>query len=132
MFRKAISAATLSAALIMATLFTGTLFTGLALTPGPSHAGGHGCQTVRFPSGAYAHSVYGTANQYQSQCFYLAVRPGQAARVRILSGNAFLSTTHTNGTFYDVQFVTVNGQLQVYVHTNYAGPQPFQIEFAFI
>ena len=87
---------------------------------------------MQFPRGAYAHTVHGYANSNQSQCYYLSVRPGQTARVRITYGAAFLTTTHTNGRFQDVQFVTVNGQLYVYVHTDYAGSQPYGIEFVFV
>ena len=97
----------------------------------PAAATGHGCQTVRFPSGAYVHSVQGYANSHQSQCFSLDVRRGQLAQIRILYGPVFFSTTHTQGTYQDVQFHTVNGQLLVYVHTDYGGQQPFAIEFGF-
>ncbi|MEJ6394143.1 hypothetical protein V8J82_12795 [Gymnodinialimonas sp. 2305UL16-5] len=104
----------------------------LALSTLPALADGHGCQTVRFPSGAYIHAVHGQANPYQSQCYVLDVRRGQQARVRVVYGPVFVSTTHTQGTYQDVQFYTVNGRLHVYVHTDYAGPQPFSIEFTFI
>lgn len=102
------------------------------LAPLPVQATGHGCQQVRFPSGAYAHTVHGHANSYQSQCYYLPVRRGQLARVRITYGPVFFSTTHTQGTYYDVEFRTVSGQLYVYVHTDHAGNQPYGIEFVFV
>ncbi len=102
------------------------------LTALPAAATGHGCQVVQFPRGAYAHQVQGYANPHSSQCFRLDVRPGQQARVRILYGPVFFSTTHTNGTYQDVRFQTVNGQLFVYVHTNHAGQHAFTIEFAFV
>ena len=121
MFRSILAATALAVSTIAATL-----------TPLPATATGHGCQTVRFPSGAYAHAVDGYANSYQSQCYFLSVRPGQQARVRILYGNVFFSTTHTNGNYNDVQFYTANGQLYVYVHTDYGGQQPYSIEFFFL
>lgn len=121
MFRSILTAAALSLSTAAATL-----------APLPVQATGHGCQTVSFPSGAYAHAVHGHANPHSSQCYYLSVRPGQQARVRVLYGNVFFSTTHTNGTYQDVRFHTVNGQLHVYVHTNYAGSQPYSIEFVFV
>lgn len=102
------------------------------LTPLPAEATGHSCQTVRFPAGAYAHAVQGYANSHQSQCYSLAVRPGQQARVRILYGNVFFTTTHTQGTYQDVNFYTVNGQLFVYVHTDFGGQQAYSIEFVFV
>ena len=102
------------------------------LAPLPVQATGHGCHNVQFPRGAYAHAVHGYANAHQSQCYYLSVRPGQQARVRILHGHVFFSTTHTQGTYHDVRFHTINGQLYVYVHTDYSGSQPFTIEFAFV
>ncbi|MBF9044023.1 hypothetical protein HKCCE4037_11835 [Rhodobacterales bacterium HKCCE4037] len=119
MFRPIFSAALVALSTVAATL-----------APLPVQA--QGCQSVQFPRGAYAHAVQGYANSYQSQCYYLAVRPGQQARVRILYGNVFFSTTHTSGTYYDVQFRTVNGQLYVYVHTDYGGQQPYSIEFVFV
>lgn len=121
MFRSVLAATALALSTAAATI-----------TPLPAQATGHGCQTVRFPSGAYAHSVYGSAVSHASQCYSLAVRPGQQARVRILYGNVFFTTTHTNGAYNDVQFYTANGQLFVYVHTDFAGPQPFSIEFVFV
>ncbi len=121
MFRSVLAAGALALSAVAATL-----------APLPVQATGHGCQTVQFPSGAYAHAVHGQANPYQSQCYYLSVRPGQQARVRILYGNVFLSTTHTQGTYQDVRFHTINGQLYVYVHTDWAGPQPYTIEFVFV
>jgi hypothetical protein len=102
----------------------------LALTSLPASA--QQCNTVRFPSGAYAHAVQGYANQYSSQCWSLDVRPGQQARVRITYGSVFFTTTHTQGQFQDVQFRTINGRLYVYVHTDFGGQQPYSIEFAFI
>lgn len=103
-----------------------------SLAPLPAQATGHGCQTVQFPRGAYAHTVHGHANAHQAQCYYLSVRHGQTARVRITYGSVYFTTTHTNGTYNDVQFVTVNGQLYVYVHTAYTGSQPYGIEFVFV
>lgn len=113
-------------------LFATTAFALAALTTTPVIAGGHGCQSVQFARGAYAHTMYGEVNSHQSQCYYLAVRPGQRARVRIVYGAAYLSTTHTNGNFQDVQFNTINGQLYVHVHTDYPGQQAYSIEFVFI
>ncbi len=113
-----------------------TFLTAAALTlttlSAPAAAAGHGCQTVQFARGAYAHTMYGQADPYSAQCYYLAVRPGQRARVRIVYGAAFLSTNQTQGTYQDVQFTTINGQLFVYVHTDYAAPQPYTIEFVFV
>jgi hypothetical protein len=102
-----------------------------AITALPAAATGHGCQTVQFPRGAYAHAVQGYANSHVSQCHYLSVRPGQQARIRILYGSVFFSTTHTQGNFTDASFYTQNGQLYVYVHTDYAGQQPYTIQFEF-
>lgn len=121
MFRSVLTAAALSLSTVAATL-----------APLPVHATGHGCQTVQFPRGAYAHTVHGHANQHQSRCYYLSVRHGQTARVRITYGPVYFTTTHTNGTYQDVQFVTVNGNLYVYVHTDFGGSQPYGIEFVFI
>lgn len=113
--------------------------TALAITtatasfaPLPAQATGHGCQTVQFPRGAYAHTVHGHANSHQAQCYYLSVRHGQLARVRVTYGSVFFSTTHTHGTYHDVEFRTVNGQLYVYVHTDRHGNQPYGIEFVFV
>ncbi|OAN85360.1 hypothetical protein A8B78_00010 [Jannaschia sp. EhC01] len=103
-----------------------------SLAPLPAQATGHGCQTVQFPRGAYAHTVHGHANPHQSQCYYLSVRHGQLARVRITYGPVFFSTTHTHGTYHDVEFRTVNGQLYVYVHTDQYGSHPYGIEFVFV
>lgn len=113
-----------------ATLAIATVTSSLA--PLPAQATGHGCQTVQFPRGAYAHTVYGHANSHQSQCYYLSVRRGQQARVRVTYGPVYFSTTHTNGTYHDVEFRTVNGQLYVYVHTDHGGSQPYGLEFVFI
>lgn len=121
MFRSAVTAAALALSTAAA-----------ALAPVPVQATGHGCHTVQFPRGAYAHTVHGHANPNRSQCYYLSVRHGQQARVRITYGPAYFTTTHTNGTFYDVQFRTVNGQLYVYVHTDQHGSHPFRIEFVFV
>lgn len=121
MLRSILSATALSIATVAATL-----------APLPVQATGHGCQTVRFPQGAYAHTVHGQANPHNAQCYYLSVRQGQLARVRITYGPAFFSTTHTNGNYYDVEFRTVNGQLYVYVHTDQYGQHPFGIEFVFV
>lgn len=117
MFRPLLTAATLGLA---------------ALTTTPAAATGHGCQSVQFPRGAYAHTVYGYPNVHQATCYYLAVRPGQRARVRVQYGPVYLTTTHTNGAHYDVQFTTVNGQLYVYVHSENAGQEQYAIEFVFI
>lgn len=106
--------------------------TAASLAPLPAQATGHACQTVQFPSGAYAHTVHGQANPQSSQCYFLSVRPGQLARVRVTYGPVFFSTTHTNGNYANVEFRTVSGQLFVYVHTNYQGYQPFGIEFVFV
>lgn len=103
-----------------------------SLAPLPAQATGHGCQTVQFPRGAYAHTVHGHANAHQTQCYYLSVRHGQQARVRVTYGPVYFSTTHTNGTYYDVEFRTINGQLYVYVHTDQGGSQPYGLEFVFI
>lgn len=104
----------------------------VALAPLPVQATGHGCQQVQFPRGAYAHTVHGHATPHQSQCYYLPVRYGQQARVRITYGPVYFTTTHTNGTYQDVQFRTVNGQLYVYVQTDCAGSHPYGIEFVFV
>ncbi|ABD56196.1 hypothetical protein [Jannaschia sp. CCS1] len=121
MFRSLFSAAVLAIVTTTATL-----------APLPVQATGHGCQTVQFPSGAYAHTVHGQAVPQRSQCYFLSVRPGQLARVRVTYGPVFFSTTHTNGNFQNVEFRTVNGQLYVYVHTNYQGSHPYGIEFVFV
>ncbi len=113
-------------------LLTAAALVLAALSATPAAATGHGCQTVQFARGAYAHTMYGQANSHQTQCYYLAVRSGQRARVRIVYGSAYLSTSHTNGTFQDVQFTTINGQLYVYVHTDYPGQQAYSIEFVFV
>lgn len=102
------------------------------LAPLPAQATGHGCQQVHFPRGAYAHVVHGHANAHRAQCYYLAVRSGQLARVQVTYGAVFFSTSHTHGTFTNVEFRTPNGQLYVYVHTDYAGNQPYGIEFVFV
>lgn len=102
------------------------------LAPMPVQATGHGCQTVQFPRGAYAHTVHGHATAHNAQCYYLSVRHGQQARVRVTYGPVYFSTTHTHGTYYDVEFRTVNGQLYVYVHTEHGGSQPYGLEFVFI
>lgn len=105
--------------------------TTASLAPLPAQATGHGCQTVQFPRGAYAHTVHGATNIGGDVCYALAVRPGQRARVRITYGPAFFSTTHTNGTFTDVEFVTSHGQLYVYVRSDW-DRQPYGIEFVFL
>jgi hypothetical protein len=100
------------------------------LVAGPAVA--QSCNTVQFPSGAYAHSVQGYVTGHASQCWYLSVRPGQQARVRITQGSSFFTTTHTNGSFQDVRFHTVNGQLYVYVHSSTGAQQRYVIEFVFV
>lgn len=121
MFRSFLTVAALAVSTATATL-----------APMQAQATGHGCQQVHFPRGAYAHTVHGHANAHQSQCYYLPVRAGQLARVRVTYGSVFFSTTHTHGNFTNVEFRTVNGQLYVYVHTDYAGSQPYGIEFVFV
>ena len=121
MFRSLLSAAALSISTVAATL-----------APVQVHATGHGCQTVRFPSGAYAHAVQGYVTGQASQCWYLSVRAGQQARVRILEGSSFFTTTHTNGSFQDVRFATLNGDLYVYVHSSSGSQQRYVIEFVFV
>lgn len=90
------------------------------------------CQQVQFPRGAYTHSVQGYANPHQSTCYYLDVRRGQEAQVRILQGPVFFTTSDTNGQFTNVQFYTQSGRLFVYVHTDYTGNVPFLIQFTFV
>jgi hypothetical protein len=97
----------------------------------PAAATGHGCQTVQFPRGAYVHAVQGYASAYAAQCYYLSVRRGQQARISILYGPVFITTTHTQGPYQNVSFYTQSGQLYVYVHTDYAGQQPYTIQFEF-
>ena len=108
------------------------LAAGLAaalLVTGPAAA--QQCQTVRFARGAYAHVEAGYATSYAAQCYYLAVRRGQQARVRILYGPVAFSTSHTQGSFQDVQFYTQSGDLFVHVHTGLAGQHPYTIQFEF-
>ncbi|QXT40825.1 hypothetical protein [Gymnodinialimonas ceratoperidinii] len=117
-------------------LFSATLIVlsgaAASLAPLQAQATGHGCLQVQFPRGAYAHTVHGHANAHRSQCYYLSVRPGQLARVQVTYGPVFFSTTHTHGNYTNVEFRTVNGDLYVYVHTDYAGSQPYGIEFVFV
>ena len=103
----------------------------LGLAPAPAQAQQQ-CNTVQFPSGAYAHSVQGYVTGQASQCWFLSVRPGQQARVRILQGSSFFTTSHTNGSFQDVRFHTGNGQLFVYVHSSSGEQQRYLIEFVFV
>ncbi|MEJ6389505.1 hypothetical protein [Gymnodinialimonas ulvae] len=121
MFRSLLAASALTISSVTATL-----------SPMPAQATGHGCNTVQFPSGAYAHAVQGYVTGQASQCWYLSVRPGQQARVRILHGPSFFTTTHTNGTFHDVRFRTANGQLYVYVHSSSGAQERYVIEFVFV
>lgn len=105
----------------------------LALLPGHAMAqAGQGCIDVRFARGAYSHVETGTV-LVQPVCYFLAVSPGQSARVRLLGGNATISTNQTVGSFQDIRFTTRSGQLFVYVTPGTPGVRtPFSIEFAFI
>ncbi len=121
MFRSLLAASALALSTAAATL-----------APLPATATGHGCNVVQFPSGAYAHAVQGYVTGQASQCWYLSVRAGQQARVRILQGSSFFTTTHTNGSFQDVRFATLNGDLYVYVHSSSGSQQRYVIEFVFV
>ncbi|WP_224815720.1 hypothetical protein [Hasllibacter sp. MH4015] len=106
--------------------------TTLALTLAAAQATAQQCQNVQFPRGAYVHSVGGAVNNsYGATCYYLSVRRGQTAEIRVLGGPVYFTTNQTQDTYNSARFVTYSGDLYVYVFSDYEGVHNFGIEFAF-
>ncbi|MCB1390767.1 MAG: hypothetical protein KDK12_16760 [Rhodobacteraceae bacterium] len=109
-----------------------TLLVALALTFAPAGAQAE-CQRVFFQPGAYSAQVWTTSYNALVECFFLDVRPGQAAHVRILQGaDTTFETPETGPDQIDTQYTLTSRFMEVYLHKTHPYPdrEPVLIEFS--
>ncbi len=104
----------------------------LFLFTAPAHAE---CHQVEFQRGAYSAEVTGHAYHAVTDCFILEVRPGQAARVRVIYGpNVVFDVPGIGNAYTDMQFYTQTRRLDVYVYQLKPanGGQPYRLKFEIV
>lgn len=103
----------------MPRLFAAAL-TALTLSTVAAHAE---CRIVEFAPGANTARVQATSYHALTECFFLRVRPGQAAHVRIIGGaDTTFDTPETGPDQIDTSFLLHSNWLEVYLHKASAYP----------
>lgn len=91
-----------------------------ALTTAAAHAE---CRVVEFTPGTNSAQVQATSYHALTECFFLRVRPGQAAHVRIIGGtDTTFETPETGPDQIDTSFLLHSNWLEVYLHKESANP----------
>lgn len=103
----------------MARLLAAAL-TALTLSAAAAHAE---CRVVEFAAGANSAQVQATSYHALTECFFLRVRPGQIANVRIIgSSDTTFETPETGPDQLDTSFLLHSDWLEVYLHKATARP----------
>ena len=94
--------------------------TALTLSAAAAHAE---CRIVEFAPGTNSAQVQATSYHALTECFFLRVRPGQAAHVRIIGGlDTTFETPETGPDQIDTSFLLHSNWLEVYLHKGSANP----------
>ncbi|WP_420397215.1 hypothetical protein [Nioella sp.] len=94
--------------------------TALTLSTAAAHAE---CRVIEFAPGTNSAQVHATSYHALTECFFLRVRPGQAAHVRIIGGtDTTFDTPETGPDQIDTSFLLQSNWLEVYISKGSAYP----------
>jgi hypothetical protein len=94
--------------------------TALTLSTAAAHAE---CRVIEFAPGTNSAQVHATSFHALTECFFLRVRPGQAAHVRIIGGtDTTFDTPETGPGQIDTSFLLQSNWLEVYISKGSAYP----------
>ena len=90
------------------------------------------CRVIEFAPGTNSAQVHATSYHALTECFFLRVRPGQVAHVRIIGGtDTTFDTPETGPSQIDTSFLLQSNWLEVYISKGSAYPDRENVIVAF-